>query len=305
MKKYVIFAPKYNESNGGVICLHYLAHLINELGREAYICPIFENFEINKINFKRPFLKALYSKLVDRFRSFYVNEGFSNKILQDPSLIKGSDDWVVVYPEVVFGNPLGAKHVVRWLLHNPGFHTGKIYYGPDELYFKYHHGFSDFKYLNSIQSPNPLHLIYYPLNLYNMNGVARERSGTAYCLRKGRDRNIQHDLTDSILIDGKSHQEIAEIFKRVKTFISYDLYTTYSSFAALCGCDSVVMPIEGVAKESWYPNVENRYGVAYGFDDIDAALSTRHLLLDEVHRDHEANTKHVEAFLTESDQYFS
>lgn len=304
MKKYLIFAPKYSESNGGVICLHYLSHLINQQGGEAYLCPIFENFEISKINFKRPFLKTLYSKVIDRFRAFYVNESFDNKILRNLSMINDSDDWIVIYPEITFGNPLRAKHVVRWLLHNPGFHTKKVYYGSNELYFKYHQGFADFKYLNSKLSPNVLHLIYYPLHFYNMSDVAPVRHGTAYCLRKGRDREIQHDLTDSVLIDGMSHAEIAKVFKRVKTFISYDPYTAYSVFAALCGCDSVVLPKVGVTKDAWYPNVESRYGMAYGFNDIEFASKTRPLLLDKVQKDHEANASRVSAFINETQTFF-
>jgi hypothetical protein len=305
MKKYVIFTPKYSPTNGGVICLHYLAHLINQQGGEAYLCPIFENFEISKVTFKRPFLKTLYSKLVDGFRKFYVNESFNNKIIRDLSVVKNSDDWVVIYPEITFGNPLGGKHVVRWLLHNPGFHSKKVYYGPNELYFKYHHGFADFSYLNSVLSPNPLNLIYYPLHLYNMNDVAPVRSGTAYCLRKGRDRKIQHDLTDSILIDGMSHEEVAAIFKRVKTFISYDLYTAYSVFAALCGCDSIVLPKEGVTKENWYPNLNSRYGMAYGFDDLEFAANTRGLLVEKVQKDHEANATRVSVFIQETTVFFN
>jgi hypothetical protein len=33
------------------------------------------------------------------------------------------------FKEQVFGNPLNAKNIVRWMLHTPGFHTGKKYYG--------------------------------------------------------------------------------------------------------------------------------------------------------------------------------
>ena len=40
---------------------------------------------------------------------------------------------VVVYPEVVRGNPLGAKRVVRYVLNAPGLLGGDTHYAPSEL----------------------------------------------------------------------------------------------------------------------------------------------------------------------------
>lgn len=305
MRKYLIFTPRYNENVGGIICLHYLAHLINELGGEAYVAPIFQGFEFNKFSFKRPFFKVIYSALVDRFRRFNTNPDFNAKIFRDFSLVKGSDEWVVVYPEITFGNPLKAKNVVRWLLHNPGFHTGTFYYGVGEFHVKYHHGFLDFHYPGSTLSKNILNISYFPLHLYNDKDTVAIRTGTAYCLRKGRGRKIQHDLTDSVLIDNMSHAEVAAVLKRVKVFISYDLYTAYSVFAALCGCDSIVIPEEGLSKEEWYPNPESRYGLAYGFNEVSHASETRHLLVQKVYRDHDKNREVVENFVKETNDFFS
>lgn len=304
MKKYIIFTHKYSEDSGGIICLHYLAHLINLQGAVAYICPAFYNLEINKLSINRPFFKALYGKFFDRFRNFKVNKSFDNKILNDLKSIRNNDEWIVIYPEITFGNPLGAKHVIRWLLHNPGQHTGKIYYGPGELHVKYHHGFSDFYFPGATLSKNILNISYFPLDLYNDNELTLERSGTAYCLRKGRGRLLVHDVENSILIDGMSHEEVANVFRRVKRFISYDLYTAYSVFAALCGCDSIVVPEDGRTKEEWFRLPEDRYGIAYGFDDIDHMRDTRHLLIEKVKRDHLKNEERVAEFINESQTFF-
>lgn len=305
MKKYVIFAPKYSENSGGTICLHYLAHLINQLGGDAYLCPAFYNLEINKLDILRPFLKSVYGKFFDKYRDFKINEAFENKILENIKVINGADDWIAIYPEITFGNPLGAKNVVRWLLHNPGHHTGKINYGRGELHVKYHHGFSDFHFPGSTLSPAVLNISYFPLHLYNQVGVSNSRAGIAYCLRKGSGRTLVHDVNGSILIDGMSHQQVSQIFKQVKTFISYDLYTAYSVFAALCGCDSIVIPENGINKEEWFRAPEGRYGVAYGFNDIDHMRKTRGLLIEKIKLDHELNEQRVSAFILESQKFFA
>jgi hypothetical protein len=304
MKKYIIFSPKYSETSGGIICLHYLAHLINQVGGEAYLCPIFENFEISKINFRRAFVKTLYSKLTDRFRTYKLNKNFFSKVLENLKLIRNNDDFIVIYPEITLGNPLAAKNVVRWLLHNPGEHTGKVYYGSGELHVKYHNGFADFHYPGATLARHNLYISYFPLHLYNTNNIPSERFGTAYCLRKGRHRKNKHHLEGAILIDGMSHEEVARVLKRVKTFISYDLYTAYSVFAVLCGCDSVVIPEDGITKEDWFPDEFNRYGVAYGFDEIESARSTRNALIRRIHDDNQKNEERVRDFMKEAENFF-
>ena len=106
-----------------------------------------------------------------------------------------------------------------------------------------------------------------------------------------------HNLSDWVLIDGLSHQEIAKIFNECKYFVSYDLYTMYSVYAAMCGCISIVVPMDGLSKEAWRPEPERRYGIAYGEDDIEFAISTRNLLLEELDRQEAENLETVKLFI--------
>lgn len=278
--------------------------MINKAGAEAYIFPHFYNLEVNKYNLGKPILKALYSRLFDSFRRYSINKEFSCKVIKNKLLLGDFDGWVVVYPEIVFGNPLNAKNVVRWYLHNPGFHTKKIYFGSGELCFKYHNGFSNFVNPGSKMSENILNIVYYPLNFYNMDSINANRQGVAYVIRKGKGRELKHVDDNSILIDGMSHVEVARVFKSVKVFISYDLYTAYSYFAALCGCDSIVMPMPGVSKEQWYPQEESRYGLAYGFEEIEYARKTRSKLIAKIKSDHERNAEVVTNFIEETQEFF-
>ena len=84
-----------------------------------------------------------------------------------------------------------------------------------------------------------------------------------------------HDTTNSILVDNLSLQEIADVFNRSKYCISYDTQTLLSKYAAICGCISIVIPEYGVSKQEWRPNIEDRYGIAYGMDELDWAVDTQ------------------------------
>ena len=304
MKKFLICSPGYNPNNGGVIALHKLCHLINLTGSEAYIHPFENNFEFNKFNYHKILFKFLKDQIRSCYKPYKLNPSFNTPLLKDIGLLKNINEWTIIYPEITFGNPLNAKNVVRWLLHNPGFHTGKIYYHPNEIYFKFNSAITDFNFPGSSTSVNELKVIHYPTEHYNQNDSNQNRSGTAYCLRKGSNKKIIHNLNDSILIDGMSHKSVAEIFKQVKTFISYDPYTAYSIFAILCGCQSVVIPDDGVNEEQWYPNPTDRYGIAYGFEKIAAAQKTKHLVHEHIIKEQEKSYDNVKKFIVECYSFF-
>jgi hypothetical protein len=141
-------------------------------------------------------------------------------------------------------------------------------------------------------------------DIYNTNGASDQRSGSAYCVRKGNGKQLQHDLNNSILIDGKSHAEVADIFKRVKTFYSYDTTTTYSHFAVLCGCDSVVIPDPGVSEIEWREDPKDRYGIAYGLDNIESARMTAHLVKPMLMEYQKNSVKSVLSFIIEVNDFF-
>jgi len=305
-KKFIVFAGSYSEDSGGTVVLHHLCHLLNEIGYEAYLYPAFKTTFIHQEKWLKPILSILYASFKSRYlRTF--------KILQDNNtpvfIIKKNnyidDEFIVIYAEGVAGNPLKAKNVVRWLLQKPGYNYKGTFFGNSELIFSYNPVYLDnfnlpFSKLAKTRLFTPLvHLKYYT-ETAGLKNV--QRSGVAYCIRKGRGKTFIHS-DDAILIDNLTHAKTAEIFRKVKTFISYDSMSAYSEFASICGADSIVIPDSGVAIDDWLP--ENlRYGISYGFNNVDWARKTRPLLINRINNDISAKNQIIHDFVNEINEYF-
>ncbi|HUZ09428.1 MAG TPA: hypothetical protein VMU76_04600 [Acidimicrobiales bacterium] len=104
-RPFVIAAPDYTEMHGGVVALHRLCDRLNALGHEAFVVPLGSAEGITRTGWRTP--------------------------LWDRGTL---DDAVLVYPEIVTGNPLLGRRIVRWLLHRPSWFTGEgMSEGPDDL----------------------------------------------------------------------------------------------------------------------------------------------------------------------------
>lgn len=296
--EFIIAAPVFDWNSGGSIALHKLCHLTNKIGIKSSIYPLIGNYS-KSTNTEDDAIKFI-NKFIEQ-----MNPNFNTPLCEYSSKeISEKKDIILIYPEVIQGNPLGGKNVVRWLLHHPGFHTGIVCFGTGEYYIKYNNWIKDIHIINSKMSEIILQVSHFPLDIYNENNISKNRTGTAFCLRKGKNKGIIHDTSNSILIDGKSHQEIASIFKSVERFISYDAETAYSSFAALCGCESIVIPNKDVTLEEWRPSIEDRYGIAYGFENLDFAKKTQPLVKDHLKKIEEESLESVIFFAEDVISFF-
>ena len=294
--RYVIYSPPYHEDNGGAIAMHKLCDLLNKQGHESVIYPFFPQFNVNKPIGSSVYIVKKYIK-ERMFGVFETNREFCTPVVDEVDI----DNDIAIYPEIVYGNPLGVRRVVRWLMNRPGFFTGRRGYGGDDLFFYYQSAFlpegENFPLGGELKIIH-LNRVYKDRGNYN-------RQGSCYLMRKGKGRNIVHNLNESRLIDGLSHAEVADIFNSRKIFISYDLYTMYSRYAAVCGCLSVVVPDPKISKKKWRPEEELRWGIAYGFDDIDWALSTQHKVLPYlIQYESNTNLESLNNFLVKTKEFF-
>ncbi len=289
--------------------MHYLCHLLRGLGVEAFMFPRFGNFFINfALNNNESYLKYLannFAKSIEIFqeKKYKTNPNFNTPVMFEMPQGGFDNNWIVIYPENTLGNPLGAKNVVRWLLASPMEHSEVFSVNKNEYLVMHGIGVGNTQIDGTYSSPKYLNVQYLMEDIYNEKNSLSNRSGTAYCLRKGKGRKIVHELNNSICIDGLTHVEIAEIFKKVETFISYDVATFYSQYAVLCGANSIVIPDKTFTVEQWR-EMPGRFGVAYGFDEILWAENTKPLLKEYYSIKNSENIKHCKEFIKDSNEYF-
>ena len=298
--EFIVMAPPYDDRSGGSIVLHHLCHLINEGGGKSALVPLVKNRLVSSLG--RPInladcLSMLWASLKGRRkRSFKLNPNLNTPVLYDVSHIAKRHNVVVVYPEIIAGNPLNARHVARWLLHEPGFHTGNIFFCRGEVQFAFSDRFSPVRAAGLEIAPFLLDIFVVPWVTYKAE-PHQLRKGTAYAIRKGKGKAMVHDLANSTLIDGLAPAKVGQVFSRVETFISYDPHTMYSAFAVMAGCESVVIPDPGIPEEVWCPNEVGRAGIAYGFVDLERARGTRDVLLKQLKMRDVSNAASVGEFV--------
>lgn len=246
--KYIIDINCFLPNSGGIVALHKLCHDLRKIDQEAYT--------LSKTT--HPLLNA----------PFLESRRFSR------------EETVIIYPEIVAGNPHNCRNVVRWALNTPGtcsnsraddFYSAKK---PTDLIFKY----SDYFHLrDETESKGILTTTFVDESIfYNTN---TSRSGSAFFVKKGGMPKVKH-ASDSIDLTKHEHdwKYMASVLQKVEYFYCYDNACFWVVLAALCGCIPIVIPDSNMSAEEWYTKFPHkRCGVAYGEDMIQHARDTQHL----------------------------
>ena len=258
--KIVVYTPPIDIKCGGIMVLHNFAKTIND-------------FEYT--NFKA----YLYSY----DHKTYVNDFCNN--FYNPFLI--DDKTIVIYPETIVGNPLGAKHVIRWILLDLGYEVPKNFY-------KYAWSPTDIVYhWEPSTIPNSRQLV----NIWSNPSIkltnnSKNRYKKCYAYKKNNDiptafhkKILKYHNDNDINIDKLSIEQSIEIFNQCDRFYCYDPNTFFSIMAPLCGCATVLHPLDGVSRSMYFSSRITCHktsgfcydaGIAYGNDpeEINKAKQT-------------------------------
>lgn len=313
--RFVIVTPRQND--GGPIVLHALCKCLLDLGYNAKVLYDFYIPEAVKMDrrFDNDFITFIYNKLKSHYvlrffvrfgRKFvatlyrdtkkvliahffprdaekkseykwYVNltvTGYKRKIF--PFVSKNT---VVVYPEITYGNPLNAQKAVRYFLYHNRYVGDKNATGKDDLVVSYREIFNDFALNPDCKT---LTVSYFNLDLYRRTNFG-ERHGTCYIVRKGKNRPDLPPAFDGVVIDNLCEKEKVRVFNECEYCISYDVQTSYSEIAAMCGCKSIIVPEEGKTKNDYRTAEDTEFGISWSFDEdeIQKALESAPKVIDK------------------------
>lgn len=209
----------------------------------------------------------------------YLNSiGHNSKLVIFGTRIKyNTHNTVVIYPEIIPGNPLNSKHTVRWLLNTPGVITGKSQestWHSKDLVYRFSKSFNCKRKIDGI-----LRIVDYKLDFFT-NDKKERNLECVYLVYKGnrffKEFN-QHPRNAPKIDDHRKNLALMkEIFNKTNFLISYDNASYFNIAAALCGCNVIVIPDKNISQEEWGSTEPTmKYGVAYGYNNLKHALETK------------------------------
>jgi O-antigen biosynthesis protein len=224
---YYIYGLDYLQQSAGIRALHYLCHALNESGLEAYITC---------------------DGVVPQLRTPVLT---TTVMMQHHATGRKP---IMVYPEIVSGDPLAAGGVVvRWLLNTPGHIGGDTTFPEQDLIFAYSQVF-----LPAGMSGHLLHIPTADLSVFNNDNNPDDATRDLVCFYAHKYLINGGTLTEhvhgaiSLCKDQKlTHTEIAALLRRSRLLYVYEA-TALVVEALLCGC-----PVSIVETDYWRNHVVN------------------------------------------------
>lgn len=310
--KFVILSPR--QTGGGPIVLHKLCQLLREQGEDAYI------FNYGGISDSRILFFLKYFKFIihEILKICYIRILPNSEVAKRNYAgytyfpVKGcphwykpwvGDDTIVVYPDVVYGNPMHAQKVVRYMLYYNRFPGDNAWYQKSDLFFSYREQFNDSK-LNP--TCRILQIFSFDSDLYKRTNFGK-RHGNCYFIRKGSDRTDLPQKFDGPVLDTLKETEKVRILNQCERCYSYDTQSFYSIIASLCGCLSIVVPEQGKTRKDYVTPEDHSIGVAFGEspEEIKYALDTQGEIVAGIKRAFERNKMYVTSFISTCKNYFN
>lgn len=212
MRPIIIVTPDYTHSSNGIAALHHICHTINSLGGDSRLLMLTD--------------KAIVGGL-----DHQTNPAWNTPNLQecDKGLVQ---EGIVIYPEMVKGNPLNAPRVVRWLGHKEGALWDNSMDAQPDDYIMAH---------SKVLRPNADYVLFYPFmnSCFNSDGAPPEkRVLNATYIGKGYLFGDVGIIKNTLWIERKwpsTQEQLAFILRHVACFYTWDSWSATNVNAIMCG----------------------------------------------------------------------
>lgn len=270
---YYILAPDYRRSSAGIRVLHMLCDALMRSGQEAYIT------------------------------AQGMNPGLMTPLLTDAVMAthraQGIEP-IIIYPEVVDGNPLEGNVVVRYLLNRPGFLAAISPFAETDVLFSYTRELLQ----PGMDEERVLYMPAVDLSIFCPPTDNDLRVPGRVCYYRGRQRQVEIDPSllgeDAVEITSQSPaswEELAALFQSCEYFYCPEP-SGLAAEAALCGCVAVVLP-GAYAPKPLSQHENNSYGVAWGNtpESLQRARETLPLLRESLLQHQQAFWRSLDRFI--------
>ncbi|HEY3755083.1 MAG TPA: hypothetical protein VGL42_02930 [Opitutaceae bacterium] len=233
MAKFIIVTPPYVGNSFGIKTLHHLAHALNEVGHQARIL-----------------FMAIDGAGKQSF-GFMGRPGGTNPEFNTPELASGDGfagtDCIVVYPEIVPDNPIGATRVVRYFLNVDGKVAGqKIALGPNDFELTFHQHFRPEAHF--VLSNTGFHPAFHAAN----TRPAAQRMLDVTYIGKGDKYVKVGTIKDTLLITRNwpaDQAQLALLLRQTRFFYTWDANSSINVEAVLCGAVPFFLTYEPLTRE--------------------------------------------------------
>lgn len=221
--KFIIVAPPYHAKSAGIVVMHELCDSLNRLGHTAAIILAINSNGFTSPNEERFFGPRLLRHAIDTDNEFH-------------SFIA---DGVVIYPEIITGNPVGGRRVVRYLLNKEGAIGGNsMEASEDDFILSFSKSFHDRANAHLIKlSRQPI------FNTYDSKPTAERTLDLTY-IGKGSNYDNCFVVKDTVEITRlwpQSREELATLFKNTRFFYTWDAISQTNLDALFCGAAPIFL----------------------------------------------------------------
>ena len=211
---FLIWAPRYSHRSSGVRALYRLCHHLNARGFSAAI----------------------------------KGSGHPPKSWITPFYSGSASHSIVIYPEVVTGNPLKAQKIIRWVMNDPGLLGGDVSYPSGEMVFVYDVNKLAIASIAAGETLGPERVIWFglidPEAIYPDPSIPKTLSLSF--THKGHSLKQEFPLpvgVKTIPLEkvAKNMQNLGDSLRRCRTLYSYDHYSNVLREAVISGCEVLVV----------------------------------------------------------------